>query len=106
MLQCKVLDDVRWIILPAWSMAAASGDSMVLVEIIFKDKKPLKANHKASTKISEMQSLYEPRIRAAHQDLKTLRVCGADGVEYGSEVTLGLLGDKVKLVFEEDDWMS
>lgn len=91
--------------------ASAPVESMVLVEIIFKGKKKA-AKHKASTKISELQSLYEQRIRAADTKLGALRVCDENGVEQGSEVTLGLLRDSsggegaVKLVFEEDDWFS
>eukprot|EP00434_Breviolum_minutum_P010438 symbB.v1.2.009204.t1/scaffold580.1/size320225/6 len=84
---------------------------MVLVEIVFKNK-ARQVNHKASTKISELQNLYEPKIRARDKDLGALRICDSKGVEQGSEVTLGLLRDSegsqqnVRLVFEEDDWLS
>eukprot|EP00435_Cladocopium_sp_Y103_P062684 s125_g24.t1 len=93
----------------------SGADSMVLVEIVFKEK-ILKVNHKASTKIQELFNLYEPRIRGKCKDLGALRVCDDKGVEQGSELTLGVLrdsgensGDKnpaVRLVFQEDDWLS
>merc|ERR1719210_1358656 len=64
-----------------------SGDAnkMVLVEILFKGKKKT-VKHKASTKISELLAMYKQRFEA-----NALRVCDKNGVEQGSEMTLGLL---------------
>lgn len=98
----------------AGSTTAASSDTnkMVLVEILYKGKKKT-VKHKASTKISELLSMYEKRFGNS-----TMRICDENGLEQGSEVTLGLLQESiapqsadstkgpVQLTFEEDDWFD
>ncbi|CAE8596776.1 unnamed protein product [Polarella glacialis] len=85
---------------------------VVLVEISFKGKRK-KVKHQAATTMSELLALYEERIRAASGGIlgAAWRVCDENGVEQGSEVTLGLLRDSsgqscVRLSFEEDDWFD
>lgn len=91
--------------------------TIVLVEISFQGKKKC-VKHKAATQISEILSMYERRLRSRLPggSSAAMRVCDADGVEQGSEVTLGLLYEAsrgvedhrgpVRLFFEEDDWFD